>query len=71
MKNISCVLCGLLYSPTFKKCVFCCPHGVLSFDEAVSWHAGGWAFTVVCDECGKNFDFSRNKLISNYRIVKK
>ncbi len=66
--NIQCVKCGKLYSDNFKKCVFCCPHNELILDE--EWE-GRWILCVKCIECGKDYDFKRDWLIKNFKLVRK
>ena len=71
--NVACKVCGNVQSPTFKACIVCCKHDELELTE--EWHGlddgGGWELGVECAICGKNFDFTRDYLIRNYKLVRK
>lgn len=71
--NVKCHGCNKFYSPSFPECPYCCSHEELDLVE--NWYGaddgGGWGLDVVCSRCGKNFGFSREMLISEYKVVKK
>jgi len=66
--NVACDNCGKVQSPAFTACINCCKHEVLAFTEDYDC---GWRIDVYCDICGKNFDFSNDDLIANYKAVRK
>lgn len=71
--NVECTKCGKFYSQLFVKCPYCCDHNELHLIE--EWNGpdegGGWGLEAVCSECGKNYDFNRNFLIDNYKLIRK
>ena len=64
--NILCPRCNKYYASDFKKCVRCCLHNTLEFDEEYDI---GWRLCVKCRECGKNYGFDNDYLIKNFKIV--
>ena len=70
--NIFCKVCNNCQSPSFKKCIKCCTHDVLTFED--NWvgtdESGSWGFDCVCEDCGKNFDFDLEDLKNNYKVVR-
>ena len=71
--NATCAACGHVQSPSFQACISCCKHDELRLVE--DWHGadegGGWELDVECSICGKNFDFSRDLLMREYKVVRK
>lgn len=69
--NVACADCGKMQSPSFTACIECCQHDELRLRE--EWHGpddgGGWELDVECTVCGKNFGFSRDDLIENYKLL--
>lgn len=66
--NAVCKDCGKVQAASFKACIYCCKHNELDFTE--DWHCG-WNLDVECAICGKNFDFSNETIIREYKAVKK
>jgi uncharacterized Zn finger protein len=70
--NIKCETCGKEYTGLFTACPHCCQHNELELVE--EWQGpddgGGWGLAVQCMECGKNYDFRRDELIENYKLVR-
>ena len=66
--NVACLKCGKAQSPYFMACIYCCTHEILEFTE--QWDCG-WRLDVYCSICGKNFDFSKDVLIREYKAVRK
>ena len=68
--NATCKVCGRIQSPGFHACIYCCKHDELRLTE--DWHeGGGWELDVECSNCGKDFDFSHDFLIQEYKVVRK
>lgn len=71
--NVACKVCGKIQVTDFGACIYCCAHD--EFELTEKWHGpdegGGWELDVECSICGKNFDFSRQELIQNYKLVRK
>jgi hypothetical protein len=71
--NVVCKICGNVQAPNFRACIYCCGHDELEI--TVEWHGSGewgrWELGAVCASCGKDFDFSRDYLIRNYKFVRK
>jgi hypothetical protein len=71
--NVVCKTCENSQSPTFRACIYCCPHNELEFVE--EWHGpvecGGWELGAECAICGKNFDFPREQIMQEYKAIRK
>lgn len=71
--NVECKACGRIQSPSYRACVFCCPHAELTFVEG--WHGsddcGSWELEVECIACGKDHEFSNDLLKRLYKVVRK
>ncbi len=71
--NNRCNQCENFYSSHFPLCPHCCPHNELELTE--EWHGGdntgGWELAVVCTTCGRDFDFPREWLMLNFKLVRK
>jgi len=71
--NLQCSECQKSYAPIFKRCPHCCPHNELELAE--EWHGqdegGGWELGVECSDCGRNYDFPRDFVINNFKLVRK
>ena len=54
-------------------CIYCCAHDTLSLTE--DWkgsdESGGWGLEAKCADCGKNFGFDNEVLISGYQLTRK
>jgi hypothetical protein len=66
--NATCKVCGKKQAPSFGACIQCCSHDELRFDE--EWDQG-WHLTVECAVCGKNFDFTNDELMRDYKAVRR
>ena len=71
--NAKCRECGGVQSPSFRSCIYCCPHDNLAFTE--KWYGPddgvGWGLAVECATCGKNFGFDLDTMIGQYMAVRK
>ena len=63
--NVACKKCGNVQSPSYKRCIKCCSHDNLAFDEE---YDSGWRLTAYCTDCGKDIDNSELRI--NYKIIK-
>lgn len=66
--NVACNECGKVQSPDFKRCIDCCDHAELEFEE--EWDEG-WRITVACSLCGKDHGFGNSLLMARYKVVLK
>ncbi len=72
-ENLQCEVCGQSYAPHFSRCPYCCPHDELEPIE--EWRGaddgGGWEIGFQSKMCGRDFGFTNEFIIDNFKLIRK